>query len=195
MEPSKESALRLLHDAPIGVAMVDAEGAFRWVNQAYCKFLDYTEGQLMSLKWQDITDDQFVKVDAEYAQKVRDGAMQGYTIVKAYKKNGSRQEALRLCYGTLTVFREPTVGPFQHYWALFVPHDVQERQRNPINIKEIAAFTKDNWRWMIVVGAISAALITGNWSVALDILRKFNGLDSLPQGVESPGSSPSLPSP
>ncbi len=195
MEPTPESALRLIHDFPVGIAIVDESGRFRWVNRAYCEILSYTEGQLLSLTWQELTDDRFIAEDQRLANLVKDGTEKSYTIVKAYKKNGSRPEKARLCYGTLTVHREPVAGKFAHFWALFVPHDTQEMSRWRWNWREIGEFMQANYRWILAFLAICAALISGNFDAVSRTMRELGITHTQKQGESSDGSSAQLPSP
>ncbi len=187
-DPTPDTAVRLLYDAPIGVSIVKPDGYYGWVNEAFCRILEYTEGQLRHMRWIDITVDSFKETNLEEAQRLVEGVIQSYTIVKAYKKNGWRPEHPRECYGTLTVYREPMQGEFEHYWAFFVPHDIRQEDRNKWiqQLREIAIVAKDNYKWIALAAATSAALIGGNWQEVFRLM--------LPQSVNV-STEPSLDTP
>ncbi len=183
-----DDAQRLLYDAPIGVAVVGVNDQFSWVNDAFCKLLDYTEGQLLRLQWADITCEAFRQVDESQRRRLMRGEIQGYTTIKAYRKSGWRPEHPRECYGTLTVLREPILGEFKHYWVFFVPHDIVKREDRWTQITKVLELAKDNYRWIILAIAMSAGLAGGNWREIFQRLLPHVSESSPLSGSDSPAS-------
>lgn len=74
----------------IGMALVSKEGAFLEVNKSLLTMLGYTEEELKTKSFQDITHPDDLNQDLEYVQEMLDGKRQTYTMKKRYiKKDGS----------------------------------------------------------------------------------------------------------
>lgn len=193
-------AVRLCSDMPIGMAAVSKEGKFLWVNTSMCRFLDCTEGQLLSLTLDEITHDKYRKIDRDLLLKMNSGELTSYTVVKAYHKSGSRPERPRYAWGSLTVFREPVIGEIQFFWIFFVPHN-DMKESGGTTWKDIVIFLRDNYKWIATVIAIAFALATGNYTAVSAILNKQAVIEQELHSGQQPSSSasalprPSTPSP
>lgn len=168
---TQEGAVRLCLDMPIGVAAIDKDGKFRWVNSSMCRCLDYLEGQILSLTLDEITHAKYSKVDKDLREKLKSGDLTSYTVVKAFHKNGSRPERPRYVWGSLTVTREPVIGDLQFYWVFFVPHN-DMTETGGWTWKEALIFLRDNYKWIATVIAIATALASGNLSAISALLNK-----------------------
>ena len=168
---TQEGAVRLCLDMPIGVAAIDKDGKFRWVNNSMCRCLDYLEGQILSLTLDEITHAKYSKVDKDLREKLKSGDLTSYTVVKAFHKNGSRPERTRYAWGSLTVTREPVVGDLQFFWVFFVPHN-DMTETGEWTWKEALIFLRDNYKWIATVIAIATALASGNLSAISALLNK-----------------------
>lgn len=191
---TQEGAVRLCLDMPIGVAAVDKDGKFRWVNNSMCRCLEYLEGQLLSLTLDEITHAKYSKVDKDLREKLKSGELTSYTVVKAFHKNGSRPERPRYAWGSLTVTREPVVGDLQFYWVFFVPHN-DMTETGDWTWKEALIFLRDNYKWIATVLAIAFALASGNLSAISALLSKQGVIEkelhsSPPSSSSGSGSSP-----
>jgi PAS domain-containing protein len=164
-------AVRLCSDMPIGMGAMTKEGKFRWVNTAMCRWLEYTEGQLLSMSLAEITHEKYLNVDRDLMQKLLTGELTSYTVVKAFHKSGSRPERPRYAWGSLTVFREPVVGEVHFYWIFFVPHN-DMKESGGTSWKEILIFLRDNYKWIATVIAIVIALASGNFTAISALLNK-----------------------
>lgn len=187
-------AVRLCSDMPIGMAAVSKEGKFLWVNTSMCRFLDCTEGQLLSLTLDEITHDKYRAVDRDLTDKLKRGELTSYTVVKAYHKSGSRPERPRYSWGSLTVFREPVLGEIQFFWIFFVPHN-DMKESGGRSWKDIAIFVRDNYKWIATVIAIAFALATGNYTAISAILNKQAVIEQELHSGQQPSSSDSGSSP
>jgi PAS domain-containing protein len=180
---------------PIGMAAVSKEGKFLWVNTSICRFLECTEGQLLSLTLDEITHDKYRTIDKDLLINLSSGDLTSYTVVKAYHKSGSRPERPRYAWGSLTVFREPVVGKVEFYWIFFVPHN-DIRESGGTTWKDMVILLKDNYKWIATVIAIAFALATGNFTAISAILNKQAVIEQELHSGQQPSSSGSaLPQP
>jgi diguanylate cyclase (GGDEF)-like protein/PAS domain S-box-containing protein len=87
-----EDALREMRDrfrsifdhAPIGVAMVSLEGRYLQVNRSLCEILGYTEEELRTLTWQEITHPDDLAASSAYARRIVEGEFPKYHLDKRF---------------------------------------------------------------------------------------------------------------
>ena len=87
-----EDALREMRDrfrsifdhAPIGVAMVNLEGRYLQVNRSLCEILGYTEEELQSLTWQEITHPDDLVASLAFARRIVEGKFPKYHLEKRF---------------------------------------------------------------------------------------------------------------
>ncbi len=87
-----EDALREARDrfrnifdhAPIGVAVVSLEGRYLQVNSSLCEILGYTEQELQTLTWQEITHPDDLGVSSAYARRIVEGEFPRYHLEKRF---------------------------------------------------------------------------------------------------------------
>lgn len=70
--------------APIGMAIVGLDGRWLKVNSSLCKVLSYSNEELLSKTFQDITYQDDLDIDLEYASKLLDGQIDSYQMEKRY---------------------------------------------------------------------------------------------------------------
>ncbi len=70
--------------ASIGMALVSTNGSWLKVNSALCKILGYTEAELMSKTFQDITHPDDLDEDLDRVQQMLDGYIDTYQMEKRY---------------------------------------------------------------------------------------------------------------
>jgi PAS domain S-box-containing protein len=79
----------LVASAPVGMARVDMEGRFLYVNEGYCRIVGYEAEELLRMTWQQITHPDDVARDGGTAGLVHSGDLDHYTIEKRYvRKDG-----------------------------------------------------------------------------------------------------------
>jgi PAS domain S-box-containing protein len=85
---AEERFQRAFSDAPIGMALAHLDGRFFQVNRAMCELLGFTEDQLLTMGWRDITppDDQARNVEAVQALRHQNGG--SITIDRQYRNAG-----------------------------------------------------------------------------------------------------------
>jgi diguanylate cyclase (GGDEF)-like protein/PAS domain S-box-containing protein len=71
-------------NAPIGVAVVTPDGRYRRVNPALCEFLGYSELELLTKTWREVTDPTHLELDTEQTTKLLNGEIASYQLEKQY---------------------------------------------------------------------------------------------------------------
>jgi PAS domain S-box-containing protein len=74
----------LWQNADIGLALVDKLGTFLSVNPRFCAMVEYSETELLSMSFQDITHPEDMDVDLIEAKKVSDLEKPFYILTKRY---------------------------------------------------------------------------------------------------------------
>lgn len=81
---SEERFRQAFDHASIGMALVSIEGGFTQVNRALCDFLGYSEAELLTIKFQEITHPDDLEANIEYARQLLTGEIQFYHMEKRY---------------------------------------------------------------------------------------------------------------
>lgn len=84
LRESEERFRRAFDDAPIGIALVSLEGRFVKVNRALCEIVGYSEAELLSITFQDITHPDDLPFDLEAKQHMLTGDLRVYQVEKRY---------------------------------------------------------------------------------------------------------------
>src|SRR5262249_20108935 len=94
--------------APIGMAIVGLDGRWLEVNDAFCEFLGYSEGELRETTWQAVTHPADLGADLASIQAAIDGRIDAYTMVKRYVRKDGKEVVGRL---TRALIRGPEGEP------------------------------------------------------------------------------------
>lgn len=86
----KEKQVRtILEHAPNGVAVVDLNDEFLFVNKSFCEFLGYTEKDFLELKYEEVIIPELRSECKGLTQKMVDGTLTNFQMEKQYlHKNG-----------------------------------------------------------------------------------------------------------
>lgn len=84
LRASEELFRRAFDDAPIGISLVSPTGQFLKVNTCYCNLLGYTETELLSLSFQDITHPEDLEADVEGLRAMLSGEIRSFQIEKRF---------------------------------------------------------------------------------------------------------------
>lgn len=84
-----ELSEKVFERSPAGMAFVSIEdGKFMRANEALCKMLDYSEWELLSKTWKDVTAGQDIRSDAEGIKKLKSKEKDHYYLRKKYITKG-----------------------------------------------------------------------------------------------------------
>lgn len=90
LRESEQKFLSAFEYASIGIALLSPEGNWLKVNQAVCNIFGYTEEELLTKTFQDITHPEDLERDLELVGKLLDGEIQTYNLEKRYiHRNGN----------------------------------------------------------------------------------------------------------
>ncbi len=84
LQESEERFRRAFDGAPIGISLVTPTGQFVKVNPFYCDLVGYTEAELLTLTFQDITHPADLETDVEAFQQMMAGEIRSFQMEKRY---------------------------------------------------------------------------------------------------------------
>lgn len=82
----EERARLVIEQAPLGMAVVDTAGRFLSVNRALCQLTGWTEPELLSMSFQDVTHPDDLAGDLEMASALLSGRRDRYAVDERYRK-------------------------------------------------------------------------------------------------------------
>jgi PAS domain S-box-containing protein len=90
LEISEETFRNAFEYSPIGMVLVSVDGKFLKVNKSICHMLSYTDAELITKTFQEITHPEDLEADLALLQKTLNKEVSGYQMEKRYfKKDGS----------------------------------------------------------------------------------------------------------
>jgi PAS domain S-box-containing protein len=133
LRQNEEQFRTVFDQAPIGMALAHLDGRFFRVNQAFFEMLGYTESELMSLSFVDITHPEELEGEMPYVEQLIKGEIDTYKRDKRYLKKN--QEIL---WGSLTcmAMRDQTG---EVLYALGMIEDITERKQAEVALRESEA--------------------------------------------------------
>jgi PAS domain S-box-containing protein len=84
LRESEERFAAAFEHAPIGVALVSPDGHWLQVNRALCELIGYSEAELLTRTFQDITHPEDLETDLLDARRLRAGEIRSYELEKRY---------------------------------------------------------------------------------------------------------------
>ncbi|MUL38974.1 PAS domain S-box protein [Gloeocapsopsis dulcis] len=95
LHASEQRFRQAFNDAPIGMALVSPTGHFLKVNRVLCEIVGYTDKELLTLTYEDITHPDDRQADTENVQQLLTGEISCYEMEKRYiRKQGDVVQAL-----------------------------------------------------------------------------------------------------
>lgn len=89
LQHSEQRFKNAFETAPIGMYLVSLKGKLMQVNPSVCRILGYSESELLSRTFQEITHPEDIEIDLRYARQVLRGKRPRYHVEKRYiHKNG-----------------------------------------------------------------------------------------------------------
>ena len=90
LRDSEANFRRIFNQSPVGAAIVTPDNRFALVNEALCRMMGYTEKELTSLTFTDITHPDQLAADMEQVRRLVAGEIDEYTTDKRYiRKDGA----------------------------------------------------------------------------------------------------------
>lgn len=90
LQTSEARFRRLFDQSPLGALIVGLDLKFQRVNEAFCRMLGYSEGELLRLSFQDITSSEYGNRDRELIGQLISGKRNDFSVEKQYvRKDGS----------------------------------------------------------------------------------------------------------
>lgn len=126
-----ENRLRdLFHLAPIGIAEISPQGYFLQVNAAFCKFVGYSQTELLNLEFNAITHPEDRQISQEKFTQLMAQEVQQYTFEKRYHHHDGNW-----VYGIVTCYlRFDLIGNPRSAIAQIL--DITERKRSEEEIRQ-----------------------------------------------------------
>jgi PAS domain S-box-containing protein len=120
---------KIFEDGPVGMVMVGADMRFIRANQTFCRMTGYSENELTSLTFKDVTHPEHVTADVGAVNKLLNGEIPLYKTEKRYiRKDGS------ILWGSLTVSTiRDTTGNFLYFLSMI--NDITEHKRVEIELE------------------------------------------------------------
>ena len=142
----------LWKECVIGLAEVDKEGRFLAVNKSFCELIEYTESELLTRNFKQITHPDDVDDDILMHSKLLSKELSSYRMFKRYITKSGRIIAVKLT--VIPVWDDQ--GNFRLFLSQVAPASYGvSRETIQSNSKYIKTFLKNNWKW-IVSGIIPA---------------------------------------
>jgi len=171
----------------VGFAIVDLEGRWICVNQAYCKILNATWRQIIGTTFQEWTHEKDLAPDLEAAKELAEGRAMSYGIVKTYVQRGSTAKHRREITGLLEVTAVWKDGKCHRYRVKFSPYGQTDQPPTiGAEILKLLPLAVSNWKTiggviLVVVGSIfgGSELVTRILSV-IQQLQDGSGSQSSP---------------
>ncbi|MBF0318344.1 MAG: PAS domain S-box protein [Nitrospirae bacterium] len=89
LRESEERFRRIFEDSPLGIAVTDSNDYFIKANNTLCKMLGYSEDELKTLTFNDITLREHLEQHMALVRQLKEGAIHSYKLEKRYvRKNG-----------------------------------------------------------------------------------------------------------
>lgn len=130
LRESEERFRRIFEEGPLGMATVDADFRFVRVNEAFCKMVGYSEQELTSLTFNDITHPDHVTESVEVGKRMAEGELPLHRMEKRYIRKDNR-----VVWGgvTITVIRDNS-GKFLYYLTMI--EDITESKHAEEDLRE-----------------------------------------------------------
>ncbi|MDB6175279.1 MAG: multi-sensor signal transduction histidine kinase [Chthoniobacteraceae bacterium] len=130
LRASEERFSNSFEFAPIGIALVAMDGKCLKANRALCEALGYSEAELLTRSFQEITDPDDLEIDRENRQKLVSGEIRSYQIEKRYLHISGHSLVVLLNISIVRdIHREPL------YFILHI-QDITERKRTEKKLQE-----------------------------------------------------------
>jgi PAS domain S-box-containing protein len=129
LKASEESLRRTFDQSPIGAAIVSLDYQFLRVNNELCRITGYSEEELLSLTFEDITFHEDLEHDIEQAELLKSGEIDQYQMDKRYIRKDGEVVWVRI---SVRMVKDVSGNPL---YFLPMIEDINERKRMEDEIK------------------------------------------------------------
>ena len=123
LQESEERFRKIFEEGPLGMALVGLDYRFLKVNATLCRLVGYTEQELTTRTFADITHPEDLEKDLDLAGQLFKGTIPSYTLEKRYLKKNGEEFWINL---TASVIRDPDGIPL---YGLAMIEDITDRKR------------------------------------------------------------------
>ena len=147
----------MFEESPIPQAIVGSSGSFWSVNGALCNAVGYSDSELTTKTFQEITHPDDIKMDIDMMKKVMSGYIQRYTMKKRYI--GKWNRIIHITLHVQGIFDDDD-GTFSHFYVIVIPREPQGSFTTSMKTETIpksgnaVEFFKNEWRTLIPWGII-----------------------------------------
>ena len=129
LRESEERFSGAFEHAPIGVAMVSPDGRFLKVNRVLCKFLGYSEEEMLTMTFHDVTHSEDLPAELEAAERMLTTGVRLHQMEKRYIQADGKTMPAAL---NVSLVRDSHGRP--HYFVAHI-QDISERKRAEAELK------------------------------------------------------------
>ena len=130
LRESEELFRRTFDEAPIGAAIISTDFRFKRVNSALCSITGYSQEELESLSFMDITHPEDRADNLKMAQKLASGELRDYQVEKRYIQKEGKIVWVR---ASIEVMRDEAGEPIYY---LPMTEDITEKKKVEIELRE-----------------------------------------------------------
>ncbi|MCU1369773.1 MAG: diguanylate cyclase/phosphodiesterase with sensor(s) [Ilumatobacteraceae bacterium] len=125
---ASEQLHQTIEHSPIGMAIVDLDGRFASANAALCEIVGYSETDLATLTFQNLTHPDDLDTDLAFVQQLVDGSIPAYRMEKRYFHKSGRIVWVQL---SVSCVRDSQGVPL-HFIAQI--EDITQRKRREVDL-------------------------------------------------------------
>jgi len=132
LRQSEQRFRAIVDQAAVGIAQVDLDGRWLLVNQRLCDILGYTQAELKTRTFQDVTHPDDLTADLALVRQTLNGKRQSYAMEKRY----IRQDGTPIwVYLTVSLVRETNHTP---QYFISVVEDITDRKQAEAEVRQLA---------------------------------------------------------
>lgn len=159
-EWNNELSEKIFERSTVGMAFISVqEGKFLRANETLCKMLDYSEWELLSKTWKEVTAGQDIKADSEGVRRLINKEKDHYFLRKKYITKGD--EIIDTYLFVQSIFDKS--GEIQYFLATITPCEIvidKDEKMCPVSNDTSAPnpylySLKQNWvQFLLIVGSL-----------------------------------------
>ncbi len=123
LRESEERFRAIFKQAAVGIVQGTLSGQLLQVNQRFCDLVGYTESELLSRTFHEITYPDDLEVELKYAARLLAGEIPNYSLEKRYIRKDGQLQWVNIA---ISVVRDPEGVP---QYGIGVAEDISERKR------------------------------------------------------------------